>query len=144
MKDRLPKSSSLFHFTGELRWLKSILLNGFAPRTCVEDTEWLNNNDKPFIAYPMCCFCDIPLSRAGVHTRFYGYYGVGMSKGWGQENGLHTVVYTQGNCYITDTLKHLQRSVEEDPNALTVAVQLVKFTKPMFGKMPLKNAEKQM
>jgi Putative abortive phage resistance protein AbiGi, antitoxin len=87
-----PKSDNLFHFTRNLDRLKSILLDGFKPRYCLEDTRWLGLKWK-FIAYPMICFCDIPISRITQHTDFYGDYGLGMSKDWGLTNRLTPVLY---------------------------------------------------
>lgn len=87
----LPKSNNLFHFTKNLEYLKSILLNGFMPRYSLEDGGPIKLD---FIAYPMVCFCDIPISRIGDHTAFYGGYGLGMTKEWGLKNKLTPLIYT--------------------------------------------------
>ena len=78
-----PKSDNLFHFTKTLDILKSILKNRIYPRFCLEDIEWCGLSPDKFLAFPMSCFCDIPLSRLSEHTDFYGNYGIGLTKDWG-------------------------------------------------------------
>ena len=88
-----PKSHTLFHFTDKIETLKLILMNGFWPRFCLEDVSWLKYPDFDFIAYPMVCFCDIPLSRVNEHVSFYGEYGLGLTKDWAVRNGITPVQY---------------------------------------------------
>ena len=110
------KSNSLFHFTPKEEYLLDILENGFWPRYCFEDIEWLipkdlkNELEKQeednfletltkeliksnisSIAYPMSCFCDIPLSKITAHTDFYGSFGLGMTKEWGIRKRLNPI-----------------------------------------------------
>ena len=80
-----PRSDTLFHFTKNINTLKNILQNGFWPRYCLEDFNWYNA-ELGYIAYPMVCFCDIPLSRINEHVKFYGDYGIGLTKNWGLTN----------------------------------------------------------
>ena len=91
-----PKSNTLFHFTKNAKSLKGILKNGFLPRYCREDIKYLKNAEasKDCLGYPMVCFCDIPLSRISEHTKFYGSYGLGMTKEWGIKNALAPILYT--------------------------------------------------
>ncbi|MGI3073642.1 abortive infection system antitoxin AbiGi family protein [Vibrio alginolyticus] len=92
-----PKSDNLFHFTSSLDVLKLILKNGVHPRYCLEDFGWFGSEKFKHVAYPMSCFCDIPLSRISDHTDFYGMYGIGFTKEWGLKNGLNPVIYlTEG------------------------------------------------
>ena len=93
-----PKSDNLFHFTKSIDFLKGILLNGFLPRYCLEDTSYLTIE---YIGYPMICFCDIPISRIGDHTAFYGNYGLGMTKEWGLRNNLAPLLYTPTSGALT-------------------------------------------
>lgn len=103
-----PKSHTLFHFTKNLDFLKDILVEGFWPRYCLEDSKWYGNSGMNYyIAYPMVCFCDIPLSRVDEHVSFYGNYGIGVTKEWAQINGLSPVIYLRENSSPHQALKKL-------------------------------------
>jgi hypothetical protein len=89
-----PKSQSLFHFTKDLNTLKEILNNGFWPQYCLENQIWLKQEGKELsYAFPIVCFCDIPLARINEHIKFYGKFGIGLSKNWALSNGLNPVSY---------------------------------------------------
>lgn len=107
-----PKSSSLFHFTKSRETLQLILKNGFWPRYCLEDLNWLPDSGELFVAFPMVCFCDIPLSRIEEHVGFYGNYGVGMTKDWAKKNGLNPVQYFAGENSFTTAFKNLINEVD--------------------------------
>lgn len=102
----LPKSHTLFHFTKNIEFLKDILVNGFWPRYCLEDSGWYGG-DGYSVAYPMVCFCDIPLSRVGDHVVFYGNYGVGVTREWAQSNELSPVLYLNQNTPVHAALSAL-------------------------------------
>ncbi len=87
-----PRSETLFHFTRSLDSLKSILRNGFYPRFCMEDVQWVKAGTER-LAYPMVCFCDIPLQRIQRHVSHYGRYGVGVSKEWAVASQVGPVIY---------------------------------------------------
>ena len=136
-----PKSDNLFHFTKSLDVLKLILENGIQPRFCLEDIEWFNLDTFKHIAYPMSCFCDIPLSRISEHTDFYGSYGIGLSKEWGVKNNLNPVVYSPPGGHIQNLAKHVfylefpdeLKKMEEELNPHIY--KLLSFIKPTYGKM---------
>lgn len=88
-----PKSQTLFHFTKSVEILKSIFINGFWPKYCLEDLSWYFKQGEGYIAFPTVCFCDIPLSRIKEHVSFYGEFGIGMTKEWALSNGLNPVSY---------------------------------------------------
>lgn len=91
-------ANSLFHFTPELEYLKSIINNGISPRYCIEDISsfyTIKNLDE--VAQPMACFCDIPLSSIHHHISKYGNYGIGLSKNWGIRNYITPVKYVHKN-----------------------------------------------
>jgi hypothetical protein len=90
-----PKAQTLFHFTPDVQTLKDILLGGFWPRYSVEDFRWqaVGSNSVDFAAIPMVCFCDIPLSRIEEHVEYYGRYGIGLSRAWGEQKGLNPLLY---------------------------------------------------
>jgi len=136
-----PKSDNLFHFTKSLEILKSILDNGIYPRFCLEDIEWLGLDDDKYLAFPITCFCDIPLSRISDHTDFYGNYGIGLSKNWGTKNKLNPVAYSPSDGNIQQLMKYLfhlylpenRKKQQQDINSH--AYRLLSLLKPTNGKM---------
>lgn len=169
------KSNSLFHFTLKEEYLLDILENGFWPRYCFEDIEWLIPKDLKnelkkqeednfwetltkklikynisSIAYPMSCFCDIPLSKITAHTDLYGSFGLGMTKEWGIRKGLNPIFYLSDNSIIPNLIRNfilknipadainLLFSSELSPNT---TLQLMKFLKPLRGRMKANGKE---
>lgn len=102
-----PKSHTLFHFTQSVNTLKLIMKNGFWPKYCLEDVRWLGYEVFDFIAYPMVCFCDIPLSRADEHVNFYGDFGIGMTRQWAERNKLTPILYISENNNFPKTFRDL-------------------------------------
>ena len=102
-----PKSHTLFRFTKSADVLKLIMKNGFWPRYCLEDVEWLGYDGFDFIAYPMVCFCDIPLSRAQEHVKFYGEYGIGLTKEWAESNKITPILYVSSNNNLKKTFRKI-------------------------------------
>lgn len=91
-------ANTLFHFTGSLDNIASIIMGGFYPRCCLESFDFsypsgAGNSQSPQLAIPMVCFCDIPLSQVGFHRRKYGSYAIGLSKEWGEKKGINPVLY---------------------------------------------------
>lgn len=91
-----PKSHTLFHFTKNLDLVKNILTEGFWPKYCLEDLSWYVL-ETDYVAFPIVCFCDIPLSRINEHVNFYGEYGIGLTKEWALKNNLNPVSYLSGS-----------------------------------------------
>lgn len=140
MNNMKPKSDNLFHFTNSLDILKLIIEKGIQPRFCLEDIEWLGFQGMNHIAYPMSCFCDIPLSRISDHTDFYGNYGLGLTKEWRQKNNLNPVVYCTPDGHIQSLAKYLLNMdfdksdvglKEEDMHIF----HFISLIKPTYGKM---------
>lgn len=90
-------SGSFFHYTKNAKSLLGILHNGFRFSYCFEAFDEFvahTNNDRYIpqfyligekpqhfgISFPMVCFCDIPLMRAGEHMKRYGKYCIGLNK----------------------------------------------------------------
>lgn len=133
-----PRSASLFHFTGSINFLKNILKNGLFPRYCQEDHKWFGIEER--VAYPMCCFCDIPLSRINEHTSFYGTYGVGFTKEWGLKNKLNPVIYCSDNGLVPSISKYLlhghgAETNEQKKDRELNFWRLLKLVKPLSGSM---------
>ena len=169
------KSNSLFHFTPKEEYLLDILENGFWPRYCSEDIEWLipkdfkNELEKQeednslktrikeliksnisSIAYPMSCFCDIPLSKITAHTDFYGGFGLGMTKEWGIRKRLNPIFYLSDNSIIPNLIQSFLlktapidfwKSIQSEKTNQNTIVQLMKFLKPLRGKMKVNGKE---
>lgn len=128
------RTKSLFHFTKERDVLFSILKDGFWPRYCFEDIRWVSGTD--FYGGPMVCFCDIALSKLKNHTEFYGNYGIGMTKEWGEKNGLNPLLYISEGSVVSDTLHGMMSHPDpdhDDAKANTMITLL--HTKPLRGRM---------
>lgn len=143
-----PKSHTLFHFTKNSDVLKTIIKNGFWPRYCPEDINWLDYQDHDFIAYPMVCFCDIPLSRIDEHVGFYGEYGIGLTKEWAESNNGTPIQYVSGNNHLPDTFRSLTKFSEKfdeklDENDIEAYYQTIRYllahVKPTQGNMVINN-----
>ncbi len=90
-------SESLFHFTNKLDNLVNILKDSFFwPIYCPEVDKEIKDNIHAY-AFPMVCFCDIPLSQISEHTDDYGFYAIAMSKEWARDRGVSPVIYYSGN-----------------------------------------------
>jgi hypothetical protein len=144
-------SNTLFHFTNSAENIIQIIKNGFYPKFCLEESNYNNLifNDKTIEeeAIPMTCFCDLPLSKIESHLKFYGSYGIGLSKEWAMEKGLTPLTYIHEksiqinyirklSSFIIDSLKKNDFKFEnlfEHP--FISLMELSAFYKPYFGKM---------
>jgi hypothetical protein len=132
-------SNTLFHFTSGIDHIISIFKDRFfRPNLSLEDLSFLTIEEK--VAIPMISFCDIPLSQTKAHMRVYGYYGIGLSKSWGQKNGVSPVLYTyQGSpltaslsqCLVWTHIKYLD--IEETPIPLSAPIARAIRTDPRPG-----------
>ena len=138
-----PKSDSLFHFTKSIDFLKGILHEGFKPRYSLEDSALLGPN---YTAFPMCCFCDIPISRITDHAAFYGEYGIGLTKEWGRRSALHPVIYAVEGAIVAESLRRIfdlteehkteaKRSRETKSEIASQFLQIIPYVKPVSGNM---------
>lgn len=96
---------SVIHFTKKLKTLLQIIkTNGFLMKYCKEEF-FFSNGDAILYAFPMACFCDLPLSEAHKHMGLYGYYGIGLTKEWAKSRGLNPVLYLEKDAILTKTIK---------------------------------------
>jgi hypothetical protein len=109
-----PRSHTLFHFTKSVETLESILANGFWPRYCLEDFDWYNP-ETGLISYPMVCFCDIPLTRIDTHVKFYGSYGLGLTKRWAMSKKLSPVIYISKDTNVSNALTRMLHKIPRPP-----------------------------
>ncbi|HYX72870.1 MAG TPA: abortive infection system antitoxin AbiGi family protein [Nitrososphaera sp.] len=112
-------ASTLFHFTGNLENLINILANEFHPRFCLEEFKDVFAGKNPPIetlelAVPMVCFCDLPLSQTEAHLSVYGDYGIGMTKSWGQRNGITPVLYVHRESLLISKFGQLLGQVSKE------------------------------
>jgi hypothetical protein len=128
------RTKSLFHFTKSLNTLKLILNEGFWPQYCLEDIKWLDNG-PPFLAWPMVSFCDIPISRLGEHTEFYGYYGVGLYRERWMANGVNPIFYVSPNSIVKQSLAEMLAKERKNPDlrSKTNAIVVLAHCKPLKG-----------
>lgn len=116
-----------------------ILRNGFWARYCLEDFEWYNQSISK-IAYPMVCFCDIPLTRAHFHMEFYGQFGLGMSREWAYRNGLNPIIYLAKRSPLRKNFLFLASKRQHDQAELDNFFDILSMIKPTQGKMQKKNS----
>ena len=130
-------SNSLFHFTSKIDYLEDILTNGFWPRYCRE-YGWGGNFD---FALPMVCFCDIPLSQIKEHVKFYGEFGIGVSKNW--VKNYKTISPVQYIASSSDEFNHITRLITLLKNQEIDNVSLCKLAraKKVAGKTDNKKGE---
>lgn len=92
-------SNTLFHFTNSIDNLLNILRNEFSPHYCLEylgESEWKRLH-QPDRLIPLVSFCDLPLFLIKSHLKFYGSYGIGLTKDWGITRGVTPVYYVHKN-----------------------------------------------
>ena len=132
-----PRSHTLFHFTKSAETLESILANGFWPRYCQEDFKWYNP-ETGLISYPMVCFCDIPLTRIDAHVKFYGSYGLGLTKQWAMSNRLSPVLYISKDTYVSNALTRMLHKSPRPPlesykESAEDIISIISYIKPIEG-----------
>jgi hypothetical protein len=131
---------TLFHFTTKLDYLIQILEHNFRPRYCLEDTSWATSTKiaKIEMAYPMVCFCDIPLSKIKKHLTTYGNYGIGLKKDWGFKKSLTPLIYSRKNAKtsrIVEDLINWYSSNGEPVDLKYIISDIIMYMKPYYGKM---------
>jgi len=138
-RDMRPRSNTLFHFTKSEVILFDILANGFWPRYCLEDIEWQGFKDLEFVAFPMVCFCDIPLARISDHVGFYGSYGLGLTKEWAEKNNLNPLMYASAGSGLSSCVSQIMINTLGKEEAGSQAIKEVRYliahTKPTVGRM---------
>ncbi|MGD0819201.1 MAG: abortive infection system antitoxin AbiGi family protein [Desulfomonilia bacterium] len=132
-------ANSLFHFTNTLDKLQSILIDGFWPRYSLETWDIIIDNPMEY-AFPMVCFCDIPLTQTRKHTDLYGQYGIGLDKRWGIRKGITPVLYAYKGSRTTallaaiyDDMINKDKLVPLDEKLHKDFMDFIMFTKPYSG-----------
>ncbi|MCD4704609.1 hypothetical protein K8R66_00875 [bacterium] len=121
-------SDTLFHYTTSFDIIKKILTEGFKPNYSLENFEFLfeevgNIKNHHFI--PMVCFCDLPISSAKEYIFKDRKYAIGLSKEWGEVNGLNPVMYISRNSKVIKNFRYayskyteLDIEIEKEKNQL--------------------------
>lgn len=140
-----------FHYTEKMDHLISIMNNYFMPFYCMESIEYLNlpKSNIEGMAYPVVCFCDLPLRRHKDHKDKFGKYGIGMKKEWGIKNKLTSIIYSHPNSNTSKSLRiliemaHLiRKELPDEFSKFDSAVSpLMIHYKPYEGKLYLKEAK---
>lgn len=86
-------ANALINFMRRREYLEMILHNmAIIPRYYIEYVDYLNIEGLSKVAFPMSCFCDIPLNKLTSHMEFYGDFGIGLDKErWGINKGIQPV-----------------------------------------------------
>ncbi len=131
------RTRTLFHFTKKLDTLLRILEEGFWPRYSLEDVTWLDVPGTRKVAWPMVCFCDIPILRLGNHTAFYGNYGIGLCRERWIATGLNPLLYISPDSTLKTHLKELFLEATKNPDqrSKTNMMRLIAHCKPLEGEM---------
>jgi len=98
-------------------------------------------------AYPMVCFCDIPLSQIKEHIEKYGQYGIGLKKTWGIENGLNPVLYAEIKSHLSkefaSVMNHLFKGKDEQLLGLSEfeksVIRIMSYVKNYQGELQRQN-----
>jgi hypothetical protein len=111
-----------------------ILRNGFSPFYSLEDTSWLDDPRFKRLAFPMVCFCDIPIGRITDHIRDYGTYGLGMSREWALRHHLNPVVYmSPGSPFSQSYRDMVERVLGGNHYSQWTLLYFLAFLKPTTG-----------
>lgn len=102
-------ANTLFHFTSSIENISNILSNNFIPRYCLEKVDFIPNMNLDY-AYPMVCFCDIPLSQITEHISTYGSYAIGLKKEWAMPKSISPVIYLHNNSQTISIIDRLFKS----------------------------------
>lgn len=132
---REPKEHRLFHYTRKPEHLEDMIRNGLWPRYCEEDFAWLVGQPTT-LAFPMICFCDIPLDAAEAHRIRYGDYALGFSKTLVEKLDINPLWYVHEESRIGKRLAAcLAMSTRFDLARLegNLARDLLPFIKPTNG-----------
>jgi|GEM_PF-6716342 len=138
-----PKDHRLFHYTGRIEHLRDMLTNGLWPRYCVEEFEWLLD-DFICMAFPVVCFCDIPIPAASSHRERYGHYALAIHKDSASSYDINPVWYIQECSSVEGHLAALvEHPVRVTLDTIPAAIKpLLPFLKSTIGAQPDRGASR--
>ncbi len=137
-----PKEQQLFHYKDKAEHFYDMLRNGIWARFCEEDFTWLFGTTT-FIAFPVVCFCDIPLVANACHRDTYGRYSISISKSLAGVLDIKPIWYLQQGTTITN---HLVSRVTNGarPSLDSIGVELrplLPFLKATIGCQAARNTQ---
>ncbi len=113
-------SNTLFHFTKTLDNLFGILENDFIPKYSLE--KFYINKKKLEFAFPMVCFCDIPITQFRNHWKVYGYYGIGLTKKWGRNQGLNPILYLERKSRLSKDISLIVNKISDSGDSTKLGI----------------------
>jgi len=139
----------LCNFMKEFGYLKAIIKDmAIKPRYVEERIDYLGIPDRTSIAFPMTCFCDIPLAKINSHTEEYGKFGIALNKNYCIKKDVQPILYLNKNSRLkgefSDCFKRLFESsnLQEEfrylPNTL---LDILLYSKPIDGEKTYSNQE---
>ena len=136
-----PKDHRLFHYTARIEHLRDMLANGLWPRYCVEEFEWLLHHFS-CMAFPVVCFCDIPIPAASYHRERYGNYAVAIPKESASDYDINPVWYIQEASSVAEHLATVVRNDVRDTLETIPSTfkPLLPFLKSTMGVQPDRQA----
>lgn len=136
-------SNSLIHLTNKKSALKGILTDNFRVKYCAEEIE-IRGAKTIRGAFPMVCFCDIPLSEIKNHIEKYGHYGIGLKKSWSEKKSLNPVLYIERNSTLGERVHHVistllkGKKISDTDETVTALADLARYMKNYEGDLTRK------
>ena len=134
----------LCNYMREPEYLRKAIKNlALYPRYFEERLDYLEIPERESITFPMLCFCDIPLSKVGLHMKNYGQYGIALNKHSCLKKDIQPILYVNRQSrFCHDFATALRKAFSSNtpinpewielPNAL---LEQLLYTKPIDGFM---------
>ncbi len=113
------------------------------PRYFEERIDYLNVDGLDSLTFPMTCFCDIPLSKVGLHMENYGHYGIALKKRVCVRRDVQPISYINTKSRLCDDLSEALNKLYNSSNRIATEWEFVPdyilsqilYTKPITGVM---------
>lgn len=120
-----------------------MLTKGIWPRFCIEEFDWLLGSNI-HIAFPVVCFCDIPIEASSYHRSKYGNYAIALNKDYATSLDINPMWYLQKDTSIMRHMKEMCKhpirvTLDTIPGLLK---PMLPFIKPTIGGQPERNSER--
>jgi len=113
-------ANTLFHFTARESLLKIIQAKYFFAKYSNEYFENILPQQSPInkVYTPLISFCDLTimqLAREPIHTKTFGFYGIGLKKEWGVNQKVSPIVYVHGKSQPSLQLTEIIKTINSIP-----------------------------